>query len=212
MLPLNFITMATWEGPLKVLVVGGDVALDFANTVGGLRDAPPDPDNDALSGYDDLLVWCVRLGVLTEREASSLKRAARTRPSEAERAFRSALELRQLVYDLFRPFAEGRGPAPEDLARLAGREGQALAHGFLAPDGWTWHPADELSAPLWRLAHGAVELLTRGPLERLKVCANCRWLFLDESRNRSRRWCSMEDCGEAIKKQRYVERRRALRG
>jgi predicted RNA-binding Zn ribbon-like protein len=56
-----------------------------------------------------------------------------------------------------------------------------------------------------------VELLAEGPLDRMKRCAGCRWLFLDASKNRSRHWCSMEVCGTNAKKRRYVERRRAAR-
>jgi predicted RNA-binding Zn ribbon-like protein len=55
-----------------------------------------------------------------------------------------------------------------------------------------------------------VELLTAGPLDRLKLCGGCRWLFLDRSKNRSRRWCSMEHCGTAAKMRRYTGRRRGL--
>jgi predicted RNA-binding Zn ribbon-like protein len=76
---------------------------------------------------------------------------------------------------------------------------------------WDWSHADDLRTPLWPITHAATNLLAHGPPQSLKVCANCRWLFLDQSRNRSRRWCSMENCGTAVKKERYVERRRARR-
>ena len=76
---------------------------------------------------------------------------------------------------------------------------------------WTWPPPRDLADPLRPIAHAAVELLTSGPLEHLKVCGNCRWLFLDQSRNHSRRWCSMEECGKQMKQRRFVERRRAIR-
>jgi predicted RNA-binding Zn ribbon-like protein len=59
--------------------------------------------------------------------------------------------------------------------------------------------------------HAAVELLTTGPLDRIKACAGCRFVFVDESKNRSRRWCSMEDCGTTAKMRRYVARRSANR-
>ena len=49
--------------------------------------------------------------------------------------------------------------------------------------------------PLRPVAHAAVQLLTAGELDRIKVCGGCRFLFIDESKNRSRRWCSMDDCG-----------------
>ncbi|HWT23248.1 MAG TPA: CGNR zinc finger domain-containing protein, partial [Solirubrobacteraceae bacterium] len=64
----------------------------------------------------------------------------------------------------------------------------------------------DLRSPLWPVAVAAVDLL-RDPerLARLKQCGHCRWLFLDASRNRSRRWCSMEHCGTAAK----IDARRA---
>ncbi|KAA9375350.1 hypothetical protein F5972_28425 [Microbispora cellulosiformans] len=66
-----------------------------------------------------------------------------------------------------------------------------------------------------RLAHAAVEFLSTADLRRLRVCplaeGGCGWLFLDHSRNGSRRWCAMEDCGSQAKARRLTERRRARR-
>ena len=73
---------------------------------------------------------------------------------------------------------------------------------------WTFPPPHELTDPLRPIVHAAVELLTGGPLDRLKTCGNCRWLFLDQSRNHSRRWCSMDECGIQMKHARFVEQRR----
>jgi predicted RNA-binding Zn ribbon-like protein len=75
---------------------------------------------------------------------------------------------------------------------------------------WVWLDGD-LSRVLWAVAHAATELLTSGPLERIKACVGCRWLFLDRSKNRSRRWCTMEECGTHEKVRRYLERRAARR-
>ena len=133
----------------------------------------------------------------------------------ARRALRRAKQLRELVYAIFRPIAEGGEPPADLLDRLRDAERDALSDARLAPaDGamrWTWPPPRDLADPLRPLAHSAVELLTSGPLEHLKVCGNCRWLFLDQSRNHSRRWCSMEECGKQMKQRRFVERRRAIR-
>ena len=73
---------------------------------------------------------------------------------------------------------------------------------------WTWPPPRETADPLRPIVHAAVELLTHGPLERVKSCGNCRWLFLDQSRNHSRRWCRMDECGIQMKNARFVEQRR----
>lgn len=204
--------MGHGSDPASIRLDGGHLALDFVNTVGGLRDGPPDRDSEAFTSYENLLVWCRRVGVLSSRQASSLKRAAGEREAEARRALSKALALRDLCYAIFRALAEGHRPRRALLDRLRDADRKALAHARLvAADGalrWSFAEAGELSAPLWPLAHAAVELLTQGPLGRLRVCANCRWLFLDRSRNRSRRWCSMDGCGADIKKERFVERRR----
>jgi predicted RNA-binding Zn ribbon-like protein len=192
---------------------GGHLALDFVNTLGGLLVAAPNPEDEFLNDYDDLLGWSRLTGVLDQGGAERLARVARRRPAEAARALSDALELRGLVDRVFRSIADGGAPAEGDLARLRNEATRALERGRLTPHGrafeWSWPQSGELEAPLRPLAYAAVELLTTGPLERLRCCARCRWLFLDESRNRSRRWCSMEECGTAVKKERYVARRRA---
>jgi predicted RNA-binding Zn ribbon-like protein len=159
----------------------------------------------------------VRLDVISEADGEALVRAAAADEKAARRALRRAKELRELVYAIFRPVADGADPPAELLDELRDAERDALAGAHLAPAGaatahgamrWTWPPPRELTDPLRPLAHAAVELLTSGPLDRLKICGNCRWLFLDQSRNHSRRWCSMEECGTQMKQRRFVERRR----
>jgi predicted RNA-binding Zn ribbon-like protein len=210
--PVNSLLVVTVS---ELRIEGGDLALDFVNTVGGMRDEPPDPEYESLSRYADLVEWCLRVELVTPQQARRLLRESQEHPRLAQRTFDEAIELRQLVYDVFRPLADGRTPTRASLARLEDAERDALANGMLEPAGqgtrWSWPDDTELAAPLWRITHAAVELLGHGPLERLKVCANCRWLFLDQSRNRSRRWCSMEDCGTAVKMERFVERRRIRR-
>jgi predicted RNA-binding Zn ribbon-like protein len=204
--------MATRTSAADFPICGGHLALDFVNTLGGPLEGPPARKDEGLNHYEDLARWLRRLEVVSDDEAAALEHMASGHPRDAARALAKTRKLRELVYDVMRPLADGGEPEPEALERLRDREREALRHGRLEPDRsgmcWSW-PLDSLEAPLWPLTHAAVELLTHGPLERLKVCAACRWLFLDESRNHSRRWCSMEECGVSIKKQRYVERRRA---
>ena len=70
------------------------------------------------------------------------------------------------------------------------------------------HPGGRSADPL---AYAAWDLLTSGPLNRVKRCPACPWLYLDQSKNGSRRWCTMEDCGKAVKMRRYVAKRAAAR-
>lgn len=192
---------------------GGHVALEFVNTLGGTHEDGPQPHDEHLRTYGDLLAWSVRVGTLSSPAADRLARTAASHPREATRALAEAIELRERAYAVLRSVADGRPPPERDLARLLEDERDALRHAQLAPGGaafsWRWEEEDDLRLPVWPLAHAAVELLTEGPLDRMKLCDRCRWLFLDRSKNRSRRWCSMEECGLSVKKRRYVERRRA---
>jgi predicted RNA-binding Zn ribbon-like protein len=193
---------------------GGHLALDFVNTLGGSHEDGPQPHDEHLRSYADLLAWSVRVGTLSEPAAERLARAAVSHPRRARVALAEAIALRELAYAVLRPLAEGSSPPAGSLCELVAREREALEHARLVPgDGafrWNWQARDDLRLPLWPPAHAAIELLTEGPLERLKLCGGCRWLFLDQSKNRSRRWCSMEHCGTAAKMRRYTERRRAL--
>jgi predicted RNA-binding Zn ribbon-like protein len=195
---------------------GGHLALDFVNTMGGSHDLPPEPHDEHLRSYDDLLAWSVRTGVLEEGPAARLSRVAEADPAEAERALGEAIEQREQAYSLLRALAEERTPPDEAMAGIEEKARRALASARLwpLPDGsygWRWEHGRDLRSPLRPLAHATVELLGDGPLDRLKRCGGCRWLFLDASKNRSRHWCSMEECGTNAKKRRYVERRRARR-
>jgi predicted RNA-binding Zn ribbon-like protein len=188
---------------------GGHLALDFVNTLGGGHELGPQPHDEHLRSYADLLAWSVRVGTLDEATAERLA------SSEGDLVLREAIELRELAYSVLWPIAEGKRPPAAGLEELREREREALSHAQLEPgDGlyrWRWE-GDDPRLPLWPPAHATVELLTQGPLDLLKPCAACRWLFLDRSKNRSRRWCSMEVCGTSAKKRRYVERRRRSRG
>jgi len=195
-------------------LVGGNVALDFANTAEGAPGEKIEPEH--LLGYEDLVYWGHHAGLLSDEVGERLLREERKRPSEANAVLSRALEFRDHVYEIFRAIAEGDEPPAEDLGTLRLAECEALSHARLVPgDGgyvWKWEDDGDLARVLWPVAHATTELLTGGSLERVKACAGCRWLFVDESKNGSRRWCSMEDCGTREKVRRYVERRAGRRG
>jgi predicted RNA-binding Zn ribbon-like protein len=203
----------------ELKIVGGDPALDLINTVGDDRVADP------LDDYASFAAWAVRIGVLDETAADRLTARAGERPAAAERALVEARDLRTVIDAVFRPLAAahdsagagshdssagGDDSAGEALVRLVRRAGAAVERARLVPSGGafvlTWH-GDHLERPLWPIAVAGLDLLRSGPLDRLKACEDCPWLFLDTSRNRSRRWCSMDDCGSRSKMRRYRARR-----
>jgi predicted RNA-binding Zn ribbon-like protein len=193
-------------------VVGGHLALDFANTI---DDPLGDARFDHVATYPGLLHWSGRLGVLSEDQTAGLARAAATRPDAADAALDKAHRLREVIGALFTDIVRQARPPEEhwgqlqpyvveatDRAQIAGTEqGYALS----------WPEADQLDAMLWPVAQAAVSLLTGPELHRVKLCGGCPWLFVDRSKNQSRRWCAMEDCGTHEKIRRYVTRRAARR-
>ncbi|MBA3945726.1 MAG: ABATE domain-containing protein [Herpetosiphonaceae bacterium] len=194
-------------------LVGGRLCLDFANTIGSHDTDHPD---EHLTTYHDLLVWSRRAGVLAKGDQEQLAREAAARPAEAAVIFEQARELREVIYRIFAAVAGGRPVAPADIKQFNARLQEALAHAELVQGGegfeWGWELADgALEQIVWPIIRSAADLLTAGELSRVRECSgeSCGWLFVDTSRNRSRRWCDMEDCGNRAKARRHYQRKRA---
>lgn len=192
--------------------IAGRLCLDFANTASRLGTDEP---IERLHSYDDLVAWAHESQLIGRTESRRLREEAARRPAEAERVLRSARRLRGAIWRIFRAFARGEKPDRADLDTL----NRALADGIATRQlhesergyCWTWEEQpDGLDWPLWPVAYSAAELTTTDDLERVKVCEGgaCGWLFVDMSRNRSRRWCSMDDCGNVIKARRHYARRK----
>jgi predicted RNA-binding Zn ribbon-like protein len=203
---------ASAGAPRPLPVVGGHLALDFANTV----DDPLGPSRfDHLATYGDLVAWSRRAGAVTEDQAELLGRAASRGSGEAAAALRRGHELRDVLNEVFGAVADGTGDDVARWTRLRPFVVAAVASAELDagvdPHRWSWSGSRELAVLLHPIAAAAADLLVSEDLHRLKRCAGCPWLFLDRSKNHSRRWCDMADCGTVVKTQRYVERRSAAR-
>jgi predicted RNA-binding Zn ribbon-like protein len=197
----------------EIGLVGGNPLLDLANTQSG----PPGgaPDSEALHSYDDLVRWDRRIGLLDDGQARRLRAVAGRHPRLALAAFDRARRLRADAYETFEAIATGRRPPAATVDRLHAAAAEALSHASLvAADGRfavRWEASDDLDLAWWPVVHAGLDLLLRGPLDRVKGCGGCRYLFVDETKNRSRRWCSMDDCGTREKMRTYVAKRAARR-
>jgi predicted RNA-binding Zn ribbon-like protein len=200
------------ENPFRDLsLVGGVPCLDFTNTVDH-REA--DDPNERLRSFPDLLWWANRTGFLSVADIEELAARAEVAEEEAAAAFARAIGLREALHRVFSAVAEGMEPSDADLALVSAEVSWALSHRELVREGgrfrWEWTSARELDHLVRPIALSAAELLTGAELERLGRCAgeDCDWLFLDTSRNRSRRWCDMKECGNRAKVRRYHRRHR----
>jgi predicted RNA-binding Zn ribbon-like protein len=188
------------------------LCFDFANTVSWRTGEQP---REKLTSYAGLLAWATRTGILPDRSMRQMLASAQRSPARAAAVLKRAVSVRESIYRTFAAIAAGRRVPMRDLMAvnhairesLSRLEVASRAGGF----SWQWatHP-DALDQILWPIARSAAELLTSSDLERVRLCAGpgCGWLFLDRSRNRSRKWCDMSDCGNRAKARRHYERAR----
>jgi predicted RNA-binding Zn ribbon-like protein len=167
----------------------------------------------------DLLGWARQATILTPGEAALLADTARQGARAVADALSQARVLREAMYAVFSARAAGLPAPPANLQTLNRAIGRAMARGGLTPAGprfeWGWpDTAPGLDRVSWWVARSAAELLTSPDLTFVRECASydCGWLFMDTTKNRSRRWCDMRVCGNRAKSRRHYERRRAADG
>jgi predicted RNA-binding Zn ribbon-like protein len=192
---------------------GDELCLDFANTVDLHLASIPD---EHLNSYSDLAAWGYQAGLYGEQQHQSLLELAAQQPSTTEDFFNRALELREAIYRIFSAAALLQPVQPKDLDILNRYLSPALAHARIQQGDqgdfvWGWHDnTAALDRILWPVARSAAELLTNPErLVRIGRCQDdrgCGWLFIDTSKNHSRRWCSMESCGNRAKALRHYGR------
>ena len=190
-------------------LTGGDVALELANTV---VDRGGDEARELLATYSDLLNWSRQVGLVHPEREKQLLRESRRHPERAARVLRKAIELRETIFALL-----GEGDVSTgNLERLQAFSDAAMRHRRIAKHGhsvaWQWEPTG-LDEMLWPVVYAATTLLTSENRSLVRVCAGlpCRWLFLDLSRRRNRRWCDMTVCGNRAKARRHLEKMRSAR-
>ena len=192
----------------SLTLVGGELALDFANTCSA-RGSPAQQDH--LRRPEHVAQWAAHANVLPAADAEWLVGAVAAEPTLGARLIAEALALREDVYQLGVAIAAGR-PAPrERVESLAHAHARALAAGALTPIaanfGWSWRPREApVEAILGPISLSALTLLQQADLTRVKQCQGekCGWLFFDATKNKSRRWCEMEVCGNRAKQKRFA--------
>jgi predicted RNA-binding Zn ribbon-like protein len=192
------------------------MCLDFVNTVIGRLG---EVKRDFLGSYGELSAWAVGGGIVSASAGRRLRALVRRHPRQAKGAFERAVETRETLYRAFQAVARGVAVERRDLVALDASLAHLSEHRELVRAGprfrWEWKTRPlELDAVLWPVLDSAAELLTADRLSRVKECYGpdgCGWLFLDLSKNGSRRWCDMRICGNAAKARRFYRRHRKAR-
>jgi len=201
--------------PQSLKLVGGKLCLNFINTVDCRNGDHP---SEVLSTYPRLVSWSQYANILTENEARNLLEEASLHRADARATLERAVAIREALYRIFYAIARRKSPAATDTEMLNKEMCAAMAQRRLKPvdppEPWTYTFAENrLDQMLWPIVYSAAELLTSDRLDRVCECQgeNCGWIFLDMSRNRSRKWCDMKDCGNIVKSRRHYQKKRDKR-
>jgi predicted RNA-binding Zn ribbon-like protein len=199
---------SAWDLPL----IGGRLCLDFANTVDWHASEHP---RENLNTFNDLIIWSEHAGILTRHEAERLTLMAAKSPSKAKLVLQRAVEFRETIYRIFSSVTAGKAPIKEDLSKFNEHLSEAMVRSQIVKTraGFSWDTSGDKDSLDWMLnplVRSAADLLVSGELKRVKRCVDpqCGWLFLDVSRNKSRRWCDMKDCGNRAKANRFYKRKK----
>jgi predicted RNA-binding Zn ribbon-like protein len=192
---------------------GGEPCLDFTNTVDWRNDNKR--RKEWLNDFSDLILWSRHVGLLEEKTAQALSLKALQQPDKVKKIYKKAIELREVLFHIFSSIATESQPKDYSLSifnhYLAGAMGNSCLVSL--QDGFTWSfcpDPDSMDFTLNPIIKSAADLLVSSDLKRVKICADdcCGWLFIDMSRNYSRRWCNMKDCGNRAKAHRHYQRKR----
>jgi predicted RNA-binding Zn ribbon-like protein len=179
-------------------LIGERLCLDFTNTVGGRNGS--EIIFEKLKTYDDLLAWSVYAGILDRKDAKKLKRGSQS-------VVKRALRLREAIYRICIAALKKQSPYSNDLELLNFEIREARNHQFIDSKFQVRSKStnDDLDRMLWPVALSAADLLTTDDLKQLSQCEseNCGWLFVDTSKNHTRQWCDMSDCGNRAKVRKF---------
>jgi predicted RNA-binding Zn ribbon-like protein len=204
--------------PPKFELIGGNVCLDFINT---LDDRPSAQPKELLKNYYELARFGEDTGILTPSQLDFLYERVHLTPDEAEDALRRARNLREALHDIFSAVMNQKIAPQVAMDRLNANLHDAALHSRLVQHKMDqrggrleWRFDDltsSLGAMLWPIARAAADLLASNDLALVRACSSptCQWLFLDTSKNHHRRWCSMQQCGNRAKVRTFYARRKA---
>jgi predicted RNA-binding Zn ribbon-like protein len=192
--------------PIPHQSVDAERALAFVNT---LSARPTTAPAESLVTYDALVAWARDQRLLSSPAAERLQGLARKHPHQASLVLVRARDLREALHGVIEAIEAARPPAAAVLDTLGRNLAAAYAHGRLVPhEGrlqWAYEGEDDLDRVVWEIAHATGRLVLSPRLARVRACAagDCGWWFLDETKNRSRRWCDMKLCGNREKLRRF---------
>jgi predicted RNA-binding Zn ribbon-like protein len=195
--------------PVPAESVDAERVLAFINTLSARPTAAP---VERLDSYEALIHWAREQHLVSAAAADRLIAESRRHPHQAAAVLARAREFREALNSLVTAIDAGRPPAAAALKTIGECLAGAYANARLVPhDGalqWIASAEDDLDRVVWEIGRAAGRLVVSPRLARVRACAagDCGWWFVDDTKNRSRRWCDMKLCGNREKLRRFRAR------
>ncbi|MGH2809195.1 MAG: CGNR zinc finger domain-containing protein [Actinomycetota bacterium] len=189
-------------------LVGGESSLDFINTVSW-----PDREreHDWFGVVTNVTLWAEELGLIDEQTRRRLDRLFPHGSKRAVHQLKAIRNLRRTLRAVIAPLAHGDRPSLRSVEDFNALLARASRDRQVDPESlqWTWVAPKDLVQVFTPVIWNAADVVTSVDRRRLRYCPTCDWLFHDTTRNASRRWCDMTDCGSRDKALRYYHRHKA---
>ena len=189
--------------PDVIAVPRRDLAIEFVNTLAWRGSSP----TESLHDFGDVVTWLAANQAMQASASALLHEWFAAHPARAADVSREAIGLRETIHRLLRSAASSSVPAPEDLRDLNLALGNAAPRVFLERTdgalGWRIQAKTTAAGVLAPVLWSAADIPGRSGI--LRACENAAndrclcGLFLDDSKNGSRRWCSMSGAAIAPK-------------
>jgi len=188
---------------------GGWLCLDFINTVGNRVEVP---SICYLPTNNEVLKWAKRVKLFSSKEIREITEYNSKYPDIAEKDHKKIINIRETLYQMFSAIANDFPPTRPVLKKFNKYLSETFNNLKLAVDKnrvvtEDWQKENTgMHQFQFQIIRSAYELLKSDLLITLKQCDKCGWLFLDRSKNRSRKWCNMDTCGSSEKSKRYYHK------
>ena len=192
----------SYAGTYKL--IGEELCFDFVNTVSWPE---TDREHDWLNSADNYFKWALAAGLIDKQSA---KRLGTQTNKELASQMKNVYAIRRELYSILTDFAFEKKPDLLLVKKIDSLFHQVVRFRHIDPKTyeWIWDERITLSAILNPVIWNAVYVITELDHSRIKYCDACNWLFYDKTKNKSRRWCDMEDCGSRDKALRYYHRQK----
>ncbi|WP_025664587.1 CGNR zinc finger domain-containing protein [Aquimarina megaterium] len=180
------------------LLDGGNLSLNFINTIKDRLVADP---IDYLTGKEEWIAWLKHVDIL-ENETSNF--------DEVSFNLKEVIRKREFLHRVFQGLVFQREIKEKDLkcfdtllqkirrsTKIFVVDNKPQEHLEIDPN--------DLNSYILKIGKAAHELLMSEEIDRVKECGNCGWIYFDSSKNRCRKWCNMDTCGNEVKARKYYE-------